>query len=403
MWVLLIWGLIQPLSMAETDTIPLNKGGKGPVSDDALIGSGSKPANLPKSSKTTEVDPTVPEAPAPGQSGPPKPFVASIETFGSEKINEVLLKRLLGKELDTWLKKGLAKDPSAMALELKLAKKVADKYGFVLSEWSPIEYRGPEGIAIHITLDVVEKGDMAERMPFYERPHGQVPDPGGILKTWGEYETVGLELIDKDEIALGGEDCVAFHCPFGHKHDRLKKYEALLVEGAKKNADALVKVLKEETNPLLRGQAVYVLAYLKDGKKLVSILLDHIKDPDFEVRNNVLRVLGEIAEFHSEVVFPIKPVLEVLNYPRVSDRSKATAILASLVEKSQEARTIVLQQAVPQLLKLLASYQPDHKELAHLILRKISGKDYPLTDLVAWQNWHHRSNALQKPRGVSTK
>jgi len=321
---------------------------------------------------------------------PPEPYIASFETFGSGKINERVIKELLGEEFNTWITKGLKGDPSASELEARLLDKIKKKYNFALAEWSIVQYFEPGDMAIHLTLDVVEAADVAVRMPFRAAPTADLPDPGGLLKTWVEYETIALDLTERAEIDPDAGKCAALHCPFGHKHVKLKKYEKIFLDGARKNEAALAKILKESGNDDYRASSAYLLAYLKDGKKVVDYLSDAIKDPDDLVRNNVLRVLGDIAEHHPEYVIPLKPLQAAIDFPRVSDRSKALYALYHLVSNSRPARDEVLKSNVIELLRLLESKQPDHRDLAHGILRKISGKDFTVTDVRAWNDWYNR-------------
>src|SRR5207237_7400534 len=101
-----------------------------------------------------------------------------------------------------------------------------------------------------------------------------------------------LEHIASGQIAAEAEACHAFHCPFGHKHPLLKKYEKLFVDGVKKHEKELVEIQMKDKRPEYRANATYLLAYLKDGKKVVTQMVDRIKDPEAMVRNNALRVLG---------------------------------------------------------------------------------------------------------------
>lgn len=391
--VLLLLIVIGPsLYAKDKDSLPLNQKTGGQfvdptTSDGPLLGKQKTPA-VKKAEK-----------PIPENLGEePKPYIATLGTFGSSRINEVILKETLGKDLDVWIEKGLQGDDSSLALEDKLAKKMQDKFGFAFAGWSVIQFFEPGDLAIHITLDVVEKKDASRRMPFLPVPKGEFRDPDGILKAWSDYETAALDLVEAGQLIPETEKCPAFHCPFGHKHDKLKKYEKIFVEGSKKHFEKLVEIQAGDQRPEYRAAATYVLAYHPDGKKVVSQMVERVRDPDELVRNNALRVLGEIAEFHPELVIPTAPIVEALSFPRASDRSKAVFVAHMLTLNSQSARTEMLKLAVPSLLELLASKMPDQREFSHDILRKISGREYPPTDVAAWKNWHSK---LPKERGVS--
>ncbi len=377
------------------DTMPMQKSSNRPVADDSLV----RKSPVAKKEGVVPVPAVQPEE-GQGQGVAPKPFVAGIDTFGSKRINEVVLKEFLGKDLEQWIQMGLAGDPASLELETKLVKRIKDKWGFAVVEWSIVEYFQGDEMPLYITLDVVEPQDVATRMPFQATPSGDFKDPDGLIKLWGEYEDTAIELVETGQIEPEADECKAFHCPFGHTHARLKRFEKLFMDGVKKNAQALIDIQTNDKRGEWRASATYLLAYHKEGKKVVQLMVDRIKDADVEVRNNALRVLGDMAEFHPEYVIPITPVLEALKFPRVSDRSKALYVVYLTALSSQDARTQIQKKWVPELLEILQSKQVDHKELAHGILRKISGKEFANTDVTSWVNWYAK---LPSDRTVSRK
>lgn len=391
--------LLMPLCVRAwaADTIPLNKStvpNKGSDSTEVMNNPGVPKTGLPRNNGKAAVDPLSKAPP------PELPYVASVETFGSSRINEKKLREFLGKDLNTWIEKGVRSDPSSLQMEQSFKKRIAEKWGFPFVEFSVVQYFEPGNRAIHITLDVVEPKDMLTRMPFLPPPQGRFNDPDGLLKAWLEYETTALGLVDKGELEPQTTKCAAFHCPFGHKHPKLKKFEAQFVEGVKKNEKALVEILKNDAAFDNRASSAYLLAYLPDGNKVISYMVDRIRDPSDLVRNNVLRVLGDMADGHPEFVIPLRPVAEAMNFPRVSDRSKSIYVVSNLVTHSRDARDSVMKDDIPVVLRILESKQPDHRDLAHMILRKVSGKDIPPTDLRAWNSWW---NKLASERSVAKK
>lgn len=188
------------------------------------------------------------------------PYVASVGIYGTKRIDEAQLKQFLGKELDKWLQMGLKGDEASVDLEQKLAKKVKDHFGFYSADWSVIQFFESENQPIYIVLDVVEKEEVANRMPFLKNPTGEFKDPDGILKYWAEYENTALDMIEQGTLEPEVESCkgIAFHCPFGHKNEKLKKYQPVFVEGVKKNLNKLVQILQEDKRPEMRAAAAFV-------------------------------------------------------------------------------------------------------------------------------------------------
>ncbi len=372
-------------NLFSADTLPLQSKTKPTNKDSASI-------VAPKTPSPNE-DPTVME--------PGRPVLGSVDTYGSKRINEVVLRELLGKELDTWIAKGLASDPTAVDLEKKNVKKIKDKFGFPYAEWSVVEYFDPGQVTYHLTLDVVEADDVARRMSFLELPKEQLADPGGLLALWEEYEEVGLKLVGEGKLEPDTEKCKALHCPFGHRLSQLKKYEKPLLEGAKKFGPALLETLRRDSRPEYRAAAVYVLAYwVSEKNKVASALVEQVRDSDSVVRNNILRVLGDIAQDYKEVVIPATPILPLLDFPRVSDRSKALYVVYLLSMTTGAVREQILRDSFLTLVSLMECKQPDHKELAHQILRKISGKEFPAEDSRAWLAWYRK---LPQSKEVSKK
>ena len=326
-----------------------------------------------------------------------KPQLGSVGVYGTKKLNEVILKELLGKDFEIWIQKGLANDPNSIELEKKLVDKIQKKFNFPLAEFSVVQFFEPENISVHIVLDVVEKADLEDRINFISEPTGQFPDPDSLIHSWLDYENKALDLIESGQLSPEGQRCQSLHCPFGHEHPSLQKYAAIFSEGVKKNYEKLLEILAKDKRPEYRSASAYLLPYLMDGKKVIPPLIEKIRDPDAIVRNNSLRVLGEIAEFHPEFVIPIKPIIPALNYPKASDRSKAVFIVYLLSLNSSSARDEILKEAVPNLLLLLETKIPDQKEVAHNTLKKISGKEFPVTDSTSWKNWYAK---LKKDKGL---
>lgn len=388
-------------SNAASDTIPLSSKTKAsPVNPDTLEGE-AQPAPMfpiPKKPKKDETGKDVvsglkdapkdePEQePVPDANPQQNAYIGSIDVYGTDRITEVDLKNFFGKELDSWVDLGMKNDPAAYDLQRSFADRAKKKWDLADAEWSLAQYFTQSGMAVHLTLDVVEKKDVSKRMAFLEEPKETHADPDGLLAQWRKYEEIALDMVGKGELSPDTERCVAFHCPFAHKNAKLRPFEKIFIDGAKKHHKELFAILKGDKDPENRAAAAFVLPYYTNGKEIVAAMVERIPDPDPIVRNNVLRVLGAIAERHRDIPVPLAPVMKAFEYPRVSDRSKALNVAYQLAEHSPVARES-LRKSGPQLLTMLASKQPDHRELAHGILRKISGRDFAPDDDKSWQRW----------------
>lgn len=386
--LILSLGLSLKISRADSDTLPLNK--KTQVIKESDSAEVTK--KLQKGSgKTPEPVLGTEEAAV------PKPRVASIGVYGTQKLNEVILKEELGPDFEEWIKKGLVGDEKSLALEKKLIQKIQKKYQFPYAEFSVVQFFEPENLSVHIVLDVVEAKDVETRYRFLSEPQGQFADPDKLIQNWLEYENLGMDLVEMGEITTDSQKCPALHCPFGHEHPKLKKYESVFTQGVPKNFDKLVEILAKDKRADYRASAAFLLPYVTDGKRIIPPLVERIQDPDPVVRNNAIRVLGDIAEFHPEFVIPVKPLITALNYPRSTDRSKSVYVVYMLALHSSSAREEILRDGVPNLLLLLESKIPDQKEFAHNTLKKVSGKEFPINDVTSWKNWYAK---LKKDKGL---
>ncbi len=317
----------------------------------------------------------------------PKPYVATLDTYGSDRVTIDKVRQLFGKKLDKWIEMGLKGDIDSLKLEMKLADEIKKKFDLADASWSIVQTFEPGDLAFHIILDVVEKKDVEKRKPFYEEPTKKFEDPDGLIKSWMLYEGTALRLVEAQIIDPDTMRCPAFHCPFGHAHEDLKKYESIFVNGVKKNANKLIEIQKNDQRVEFRASATYLLAYLKDGKKVVELMLDRIRDPEPIVRNNALRVLGDIAEYHKEYAIPIKPMLHAMDFPRISDRQKSMYVVYQLLLTSPSNGKEVKKHSLLALFKILKSKMPDTRELAYDILKKVSGLNFSINDEKKWEDW----------------
>jgi hypothetical protein len=328
-----------------------------------------------------------PAAPAAPSTIPP-PVLKAIDVYGTHRIDVGAVKARWGDRIQHVL--ATENDDERAKLQTEISDTIRAEHkelGWV--KLSVITYFQPEGRQSYATIDAVEQADMASRLTFRPAPQGSVQDPAGLIAAWKEYEATFFGLLEHNEISPVRVDCPAFHCLGGYKHEKLKPFGERFVRDVPTNEAQLIRVLQEDKAEENRGAAAYLLAHIKDGKKLVALMLPVLDDPGPLARNDAMRVLANVAQFHPEVDIPLKPVLRALNGPTTTDRNKAAAIVAGLVARPDGAKRYheVIQQAGPTLLKLFALEQPNNHDFAYGILKQVSGKDLGERDVAAWQRW----------------
>ncbi|MGN6105551.1 MAG: hypothetical protein ACTHU0_10635, partial [Kofleriaceae bacterium] len=225
-------------------------------------------------------------------------------------------------------------------------------------------------------------------MPFVPSPVETYEDPEGLLADWHTYESTILRLTSAGE-TTSRRDCPAFHCLGDHKHPAVKELGSKFAARAPVHVEELAAILRSDRDAMHRAAAAYLLAYSSDGPWIVAQLLPAFRDGSALVRNNAMRVLSDVAWYHPEVDVPLEPVLEALSYPATTDRNKAAAILAGLLERPGAARLHreVAKSAGATLLAMLRLQQPNNHDFAYRILKAISGQDFGPHNHAAWEAW----------------
>ncbi|MGK3997729.1 HEAT repeat domain-containing protein [Sorangium sp. So ce1024] len=319
----------------------------------------------------------------------PRPVLRAVDVYGTDRFDGAWVATRFGDVLQRWL------DTEDQAERKALNKEIVDvilaehkAIGWI--ELSPIIYfdRG-EVLNAYVTVDVVERRDMEERLSFGPHPSGDFEDPAGLLAAWKDYQDTFFSMVYEKEIGPGRVACPAFHCLGGYEHEKLRPYGERFVNDVPPNEDELIRILKEDKDPEDRGAAAFLLAHIKDGEKLVSLMLPVLNDPDALVRNNAMRVLMDVAMLHHDVPIPLTPFLKALDGPTTTDRNKAAGVTWGLINRPEGTKlhAQVIKEAGPTLLKLLKLEQPNNHDIAYRILKKVSGRDFPERDRAAWEKW----------------
>lgn len=321
-------------------------------------------------------------APAP-DSADAQQTLEAIDLFGTDQITAEQVRSRLGDTIRAMVRTRMGGDRErARAMYDRVRAGIHEMGAFAYVELALVNY--PERGGAYLTVDVVDESDREERMSFSPAPTDDVPDPGGLLAAWREYERTGLELLMGGEIS-SAPDCAAHHCLWGFDHPSLAPYRERF-EAVPEHRDELVRVLREDRDAEDRAAAAYLLAHLTGVQELVDALVPSISDPDETVRNNAMRVLGIVVNERPGVELDLEPVLRAVRYPATTDRNKAMLVLFGVAGRP-ELQDRIVRGAGPVLLEALRLRQPNNHDTAYLILRRLSGETFGERDYEAWRRW----------------
>jgi hypothetical protein len=329
------------------------------------------------------------------QSGPLP--VESIDVYGSDALDSAAIRAEFEADILRYVAAmEQARSPNANFDEIeKTLLGVRDELRAALDKRVPLAYLEislitntvPPPPHINVTVDVVEKGDEARRMPFRAAPTRELADPGGLLAAWTEFTIKFFELALAGRPVNGtAADCPVLHCLGRYTEPELVPYVARFDTGARAHEEALYTVATESGNAMYRANALLVLAHTNDAERLLPLLGRAIYDPSESVRNNAMRAMLYMAQADHERDYPLDSLLAAFDFAATSDRNKAGWTLVELA-KSPRYRERIREQAVPVALRLLRLDQPVNHGPAYELLKLISGEAFGDRDYAAWERW----------------
>ncbi len=312
-----------------------------------------------------------------------EPRLVAVDVFDTDSSSVERVLAMHGDALRDLLRDDVEVDLGALIADIRAGG------GYAYVEPALVGYYEPDGMKYYLTIDLVSERDAVRRMSFLPAPDGTHEDPGGLLADWDTYHTRLFELMAAGEVSAQRVACSAFHCLGDAAHPALAELAAGFVERVPAHVEELAAVLRDDSDESRRAAAAFLLAYSTDGIALVGQLLPAMRDGSSLVRNNVMRVLAEIARDHPEIAVPLEPVLEALDYPATTDRNKASAILEGLLLRpgAEALYPRIVERAGTTLLAMLRLQQPNNHDFAYSILKAISGEDLGERDHAAWEAW----------------
>lgn len=323
--------------------------------------------------------------------------VESIDVYGSDALDSVAIRTEFEADILRYVTAmNAVSAPNANFDEIgKTLLEIRDKLRASLEERVPLAYfeismiigSAPPPPHVNVTIDVVEKGDEARRMPFRAAPTRELADPGGLLAAWNELTSKFAERVVAGRAPqVTAAQCPVLHCIVPFTDPEFAPFLERFSAGSREHEEALYTVAAESSNSAYRANALLVLAHTNDAERLLPVLGRAIYDPEAGVRNNAMRAMMFMAQTDPERDYPLDSLLAAFDFPVASDRNKAGYTLVALA-KSPRYRDRIRAEVVPAALRQLRLEQPINHGPAYELLKTLSGEAFGERDYEAWERW----------------
>lgn len=292
-------------------------------------------------------------------------------------IEGLLLRKIHVKSNDNDLDKIILK-------KRLLINKIKKEGGFLYVDFNTVFYPGNKNQ--YTTIEIIQK-NQPERLRYISPENAKNYElKADLINQMVTFINLELQLMINNQLNLKDLSCPVYHCVSGFHHPELRPYLEIFNIGSIKEKELIINTLNNDPDPLRRAAAAFLMGHFKDPNEIVSLLTTHVSDRDSGVRNNVMRVIASTMFKANLDHIDIVPFLDLLESPETTDRNKALCVLAKAAESSAEKK-IIIQKGGEKLLAILQLKQPNNHEIAYIILKKISGKDYGENNITGWKKW----------------
>jgi hypothetical protein len=332
----------------------------------------------------------VPPAPATGQVLPSR--LRGIDIYRTAQVDEQAFERRLEPVLREFVDAVSANDNATIErIADRIRSEVEASGDYAYMSFSTTTSWERDANVVDITIELVDPADASTRLAFGPAPTGHVDDPDGALAAWADYQQTALDLVNTRQMepTLAIEECPALHCVSGFAHAQLAPFLERFDRSAREHHDVLLNVLREDADPEKRKNAVFVLAHGDDAEQLLREIAPSLDDPDSGVRNNVMRVMLNMALRDDTIEIPFASIARRIDDPEGDCRNKASQLIAAVSHRPKYRDDILA--ILPGILRLLRLDKPNTHEPAYRILTTISGENFGERDYDSWEEWIARS------------
>lgn len=276
-----------------------------------------------------------------------------------------------------------------------IINEIREKWQFEFVDFQTVNYPGNSDI--YTTIEVIQKNQPARvKLISKKIPQKNTTTKKDLIDTMTIYQKKAIRLLMTNQLDLHDNSCPVYHCTVPFKHATLQPYLNIFNQGAIHQKKLIIDTLNNDINPERRAAAAFLVGHFKNPHEIIEILSHHLDDQDDGVRNNVLRVIGETVERANLTDINTLPFLMLLDSPYETDRNKSLIILLTAAD-SVSGKEQIIQNEHGRLLALLRLKQPNNHNLAYMILKKISGKNFSDTNIKEWEKWTNAISSEKKP------
>lgn len=316
----------------------------------------------------------------------------NVDMYGADpQLTQQILKKY-GNEVSNWSEKLRQKIVSnndngserLRKMKLKLIEQIKKEGNFSHVDLQTIYYGKND---IFTTIEVVKKEDK-KRLVYLEPESSEkgkfLNNNNDLIDKMISYSDMQTELFLHDQ--LKPIKCPVYHCVGGFNHPKLKPFLSVFNEGAVKNKAFILKTLAQDKNIERRKAAIFLMGHFKNPEEILQTLLPYVSSKSSDIRNSAMRVLVTTMQKANLHVSDVSPFVALLKSPHVTDRNKALFVLAQSL-KIDKNKYKIAQCAKDQLVDLIALKQPNNHDIAYIILKEISQKDFGTNNVSAWKQW----------------
>jgi hypothetical protein len=245
-----------------------------------------------------------------------------------------------------------------------------------------------EGKAI-LYVGIRRKGESS--IEYRAAPQSTVRLPQDVIQAGKDYQQALQNAALKGD---PGEDNSHGHALSNDPATRA--IQERFIKFAAQNLKLLRDVLRNSADAGHRALAAQIIAYANNKQEIVNDLVEAMRDPAEEARNNAMRALWVMPETTRETTeqpirIPGRPFIEMLNSIEWRDRNKSSMALLKITSvPSPTILSDLRRKALTSLIEMAHWKTPGHAKAPFILLGRVAG--FPEKEInAAWEHGDHAS------------